>query len=252
MTSDCLPRRGERRTRRLIGAVVRNQCQSFHPQQCLEFSSAVGTCPPHQRWLLSPPTPRDPRDLSVRVRMVPTFDVSDASPSELAATHGSAVGIAPDHCRRRIELRSSLFRRCPQSRENPEGPRRSSKRIFLGSSHEVILDSASPSLRLRQTCAVTGFHATSFQFAAFTYYPVHHRTLRDTSGFDQNQPPKSRFRGPFGGLIRPITPRSITPIRGNRRPSVQSIPSGRCRWHNWFQPEQLPAPDSKHATRYFC
>ena len=96
----------------------------------------------------------------------------------------------------------------------------------------MILDSTSPSLRFKKSCAETGFHAALFQFAAFTYYPVHHRTLRDTSGFDQNQPPKSRFGAPFGGLIRPITAGSITPIRGSRRRSVQSTPSCRCRWHN--------------------
>ena len=61
----------------------------------------------------------------------------------------------------------------------------------------MILDSTSPSLRFKKSCAETGFHAALFQFAAFTYYPVHHRTLRDTSGFDQNQPPKSRFHTPF-------------------------------------------------------
>jgi hypothetical protein len=102
----------------------------------------------------------------------------------------------------------------------------------------VILDSTSPSLRFRQSCAETGCRATWFQFAAFTHYPVHHRTLRDTSGFDQNQPPQSRLEAPFSGLIRPIIRCSITPMCDSRRRSFQSIPGGKRRWHNWFPVER--------------
>ena len=89
----------------------------------------------------------------------------------------------------------------------------------------MILDSASPSLGIRQSCAETGFHATLFQFAAFTYCLVHHRTLRDTSGFDQNQPPQFRVETSFGGLIRPIIPGSIArSVTAGVAPSSQVNP----------------------------
>jgi len=104
--------------------------------------------------------------------------------------------------------------------------------LCVRSNHEAILDSASQSLRFCQSCASIGFPATLFQFAAFTYCPVHRCTLRDTSEFGQNQPPKARFETSFGRLFRPIIAGSITPIPDIRRRSGPSIPGDRCRWHN--------------------
>ena len=75
--------------------------------------------------------------------MVPTFDVSNASRSKLAATHGSAVGVAPAHCRRRIDLRSPYSVDVPNLASTPMLPPADLQSAFCSkSSHEVILDSS--------------------------------------------------------------------------------------------------------------